>query len=546
MPVTPGQVADSFASLLNAMANRTTLLELRVTNLENELDITPPPGTGDGDDNPPPNEGTASYTRRTNVGGSAYTDDGGNVWAADTGFVGGATSTQGVGHTFGTTADTVYEDERFGNFTYTFTGATPGNGRVVLHFSENQPATNAAGERLFNVVVNGVTVLTNWDTYVQAGNSQYKGVQKVIDMVVPANGVVTVQFVTVVNAAAVMAIEVFGYGTASNPTDPPPDTDPPPPPPVGGFWYSGGSNNINSMAAVTAWATMRGRANTLNTCYTSRDGSWDAFVSSHALSGQPALFNDPNMILLVQTPPFPRNTGSTYAAAAAGAYDNYYRQIGTILKNRAAAGIRSILSPGWEMNGTYMYWGGGSGATHHGGPASFKAAIQRMITQVRSTYPGCPTAFIINAHATPSSVGTTNAWDFFPGSQYITYAGTDDYDHYPPSGNTVPNTAFTNRANAVDGMEYIANKIRAERAAGGAGANLQMIIGEWGVVSGQGPNGGGDNPGYIENMYNKFVTYHNEGIFFGEYYFGDLPGIGSDLITMNGNSKTRYISKWHV
>src|SRR5262249_22576335 len=62
----------------------------------------------------------------------------------------------------------VYQTERFGNFTYTIPGFTPGASYTVrLHFAEIY-WTNA-GQRLFNVAINGVAVLTNFDVFVAAG-----------------------------------------------------------------------------------------------------------------------------------------------------------------------------------------------------------------------------------------------------------------------------------------------------------------------------------------------------------------------------------------
>ena len=61
-----------------------------------------------------------------------------------------------------------YQTERYGNFTYTLAGLTPGAAYTLrLHFAEIY--WTAAGQRLFNVKVNGAQVLTNFDVFAAAG-----------------------------------------------------------------------------------------------------------------------------------------------------------------------------------------------------------------------------------------------------------------------------------------------------------------------------------------------------------------------------------------
>jgi hypothetical protein len=62
----------------------------------------------------------------------------------------------------------VYQYGRAGVTTYTIPGMTAGSTHtVLLHFSENYFAV--AGKRVFNVAINGTTVLTNFDIYATAG-----------------------------------------------------------------------------------------------------------------------------------------------------------------------------------------------------------------------------------------------------------------------------------------------------------------------------------------------------------------------------------------
>lgn len=109
-----------------------------------------------------------------NSGGPAASNAGGGdaSFAADEDFTGGGTDTST--NTINTAGITnaapmaVYQSERAGVFTYTVPGLTPGTQyTVLLHFAEFY--WTAAGQRVFNVAINGTTVLNNFDIYATAG-----------------------------------------------------------------------------------------------------------------------------------------------------------------------------------------------------------------------------------------------------------------------------------------------------------------------------------------------------------------------------------------
>ena len=106
-----------------------------------------------------------------NAGGVAV-----SPFVADTDYSGG--STYAVSHTISTAGVTnpapvaVYQDAREGTFTYTVPGFVAGSTHTVrLHFAELY--FSAAGQREFDVAINGTPVLTNFDIVATAG-SQYK------------------------------------------------------------------------------------------------------------------------------------------------------------------------------------------------------------------------------------------------------------------------------------------------------------------------------------------------------------------------------------
>ena len=112
------------------------------------------------------------------------------TWAADEDFTGGATSaTTNAISTTGVTnpaPQSVYQHNRYGNFTYTIPGFTAGATYTVrLHFAEEYWTT--AGSRIFNVLIDGTQVLTNFDIFATAGG-EYKAVVEQFTETAPSNG----------------------------------------------------------------------------------------------------------------------------------------------------------------------------------------------------------------------------------------------------------------------------------------------------------------------------------------------------------------------
>jgi len=88
----------------------------------------------------------------------------------------------------------VYQNERYGNFTYTIPNLTAGASYSVnLHFAEIYWA--AAGKREFNVLINGTQVLTNFDVFAAAGGENI-AIVKSFPATASATGTITIQFTT--------------------------------------------------------------------------------------------------------------------------------------------------------------------------------------------------------------------------------------------------------------------------------------------------------------------------------------------------------------
>src|SRR3984957_20012535 len=139
-----------------------------------------------------PAVGTPPATLQINSGGGAV-----GSWLADEDFNGGSTST--VTATINTSGVTnpapaaVYQSERWGVFTYTVPNLTPGSTYTVrLHFAEIAFAN--AGARLFNVAINGSTVLSNFDIFATAGGAN-KALVEQFTSTADTTGKITISYI---------------------------------------------------------------------------------------------------------------------------------------------------------------------------------------------------------------------------------------------------------------------------------------------------------------------------------------------------------------
>jgi len=143
-------------------------------------------------------------------------NSGGNAaapYAADAFFTGGSQSQSR--NAINTSAVVIpapaaaYQSERNGDsFTYTFPGLTPGASYLIrLHFAEFY--WSAAGQRIFNVAINGVPVLQNFDIIATAGAKNTALVTPFLTTA-DANGNITVAFSKAsADQPKVSAIEVY-------------------------------------------------------------------------------------------------------------------------------------------------------------------------------------------------------------------------------------------------------------------------------------------------------------------------------------------------
>ncbi len=157
--------------------------------------------------------GGPGYAQRVNAGGEEYRDSLGNTWAADQafatgswGYVGTSTGTYTVTNAIaGTTDDQLYQTERNNMTQYRFT-VPNGTYQVTLKFSEN--FFSAAGKRVFDVQLEGTTVLRSFDIFKEAGNLRFKAVDRTFTTTV-SDGVLNIAFTAIVEKPKISAVAVI-------------------------------------------------------------------------------------------------------------------------------------------------------------------------------------------------------------------------------------------------------------------------------------------------------------------------------------------------
>ncbi|MCB9855835.1 MAG: IPT/TIG domain-containing protein [Phycisphaerales bacterium] len=157
-----------------------------------------------------PSTGNDVVLYRLNAGGPAYTDPDGNDWSPDAGFynIGGVFSTNNA--IAGTTADTLYQSERFNsnsstNLIYSFP-VDAGTYRVRLHFAEIWNGAANPGVRVFDVQIENTLAFDNVDISSEVGLNA--ALIKEYDVQV-SDGTLNVTFIKQLENPKVSAIEII-------------------------------------------------------------------------------------------------------------------------------------------------------------------------------------------------------------------------------------------------------------------------------------------------------------------------------------------------
>jgi len=140
-----------------------------------------------------------------------YVDSFGQTWASDQSWSGDSTALLRGNAVAGTPDPTLYRSERYGaTFSYVF-GVPNDTYTVRLKFAELHWTTT--GQRVFNVAINGTTVLSSFDIFSQAGGANI-ALDRVFNVVVAASAI-TISFTSTTDNAKIDAIEITTTRTAT-------------------------------------------------------------------------------------------------------------------------------------------------------------------------------------------------------------------------------------------------------------------------------------------------------------------------------------------
>jgi hypothetical protein len=133
-------------------------------------------------------------------------------FVADTDFSGGSvsggtTATIDTSHLTNPPPQSVLQHGRYGNMTYTIPNLTPGATYTVrLDFVEYY--WSAAGQRVFNVAINGTQVLSNFDIFAAAGGKNI-AIARTFTATADSTGKITITFTSIVDNAMINGIEIL-------------------------------------------------------------------------------------------------------------------------------------------------------------------------------------------------------------------------------------------------------------------------------------------------------------------------------------------------
>jgi len=174
----------------------------------------------------PTPSGNTSGPVSINAGGTAS-----GSFLADTDFTGGniASTTAAITTSLVSAPvppQSVFQTERWGAMTYTMGGFTPGiTVNATLYFAEIY--WTAAGQRQFNVLINGKQVLTNFDIFTATGGEN-RGIQENFVTTANGSGQVVIQFtVGAADQPKISGITLSLGGSSPTPTPKPTATPTP-------------------------------------------------------------------------------------------------------------------------------------------------------------------------------------------------------------------------------------------------------------------------------------------------------------------------------
>ena len=208
---------------------------------------------------------------------------------------------------------------------------------------------------------------------------------------------------------------------------------------------------------------------------------------------------------LVLSVPLLPDSGADLASGAAGAYDQHFRDLATLLVERGLGA--TTLRLGWEFNAGEFPWsvqpdGGDSG---NATAENFAEYWRHVVTAMREV-PGADFAIDWTVN---NGVNPVSAEDAYPGDDYVDIIGVDAYDkvwgeHASEVSDQAERWQLV-RSAENEGLDYW--------AAFASEHGKAVSIPEWGVSTGD--HGGGDNPYYMREM---LQWMQDNGVVYDSYF----------------------------
>jgi hypothetical protein len=283
-------------------------------------------------------------------------------------------------------------------------------------------------------------------------------------------------------------------------------------------------NSPDGPANVNAYSTWLGQPVVTPTAFEART-TWDQ-ITGEGWNLQPwsqwvRAQSGRNISLAVPMLP---SSGASLSSCSAGQYDAYWTKLAN---NLAYYGLHwAYLRLGWEMDGGWYAWNAKPGS---GKEASYAGCFRRIVQVMRQTQPANQWKFVLNTAMDWSSKSYLDA--VWPGDAYVDVVAIDFYDQswatntYPYPSNCDAACRLTRQQNAWNAISPKLFTLRDFAIAHGK----KVAIPEWAVFTTTNyPNSGGDNPYFIQKMYD-FISNPANNVAFHAYFDVTYTGFNGQL-----------------
>lgn len=267
----------------------------------------------------------------------------------------------------------------------------------------------------------------------------------------------------------------------------------------------------SAVTAVGSHETLVGRNAEIATDYLPHD-AWTRFNTSTMRTDQLDPWRTwrdtrPGSKFIYGIPLLTDSNSGDFSGVVAGTYDTYFDIAANALV--AAGHSDAIIRLGWEPNNVNI---GPWQATSN--PSGYISAYQHVVTRFRAVGGQAFKFELTSSMGLPDSIASFDT--YYPGNTYVDYIGMNIYDlwylmpDYSPAERWMRQR--TCRGGIDDHVAYVASKSK------------QNICSEWGLYAANGSpdyDGGGDNPYFIDRMY-EYFSWGN--VYYQTYFDLDWGG----------------------